>query len=397
MELISGKTYWDKTLEEVKQFDSITDDIDIEVLIVGGGMSGNLAAYLLAESGHKVIVIEKNRIGQGSSSANTGLLQYSSDIMLCELAEEIGQEKAILFYTMCLNAMKNLSKLNNNLSKETDYIGRDSIYYASNKDDEKKLKKEYSILEKNNFPVEFIDNESLKSTYGIDKACALKTWKDAEVNPYKFIRALVNENIKLGVKYYENTCVDLNNIGKNKAYTKDKKTLNYQSIILATGYTKVYDLIKDKARIDRTYAFSATTSKIPPWKDSVMIWETKMPYIYFRSAQDNRIIAGGLDESIAIVQKDENIIYNKTEQIKKEIESFFPDLDLKIDYRWNALFGSSKDGLPFIGRDPSDKNIYYLLGYEGNGTCYSMAGAEILLDLIEGRENPYGDILRVDR
>lgn len=76
----------------------------------------------------------------------------------------------------------------------------------------------------------------------------------------------------------------------------------------------------------------------------------------------------GLDEQITTVQNDKDIIYKRTEDIKLEIKKFFPKLHLKIEYRWNALFGSSKDGLPFIGRDPIDKHLYYLLGYEGNGT-----------------------------
>ncbi len=397
MELISGKTYWDKTLQDVIKFNSLIEDKVTEVLIVGGGMSGNLAAYVLAKNNHKITLVEKNTIASGSSSANTGLLQYSSDIMLWELAENIGEDKAVLFYEMCLKAMESLTSLNNELDSETDYILRNSIYYASNEDDKEKLIKEYSFLKKQNFPVKFIDNPALKINYGIDKPCALKTWKDAEVNPYKFIRALVKENIKLGVDYFENTSIDLNNITNNRVFTSTGKTIEYENIILATGYTKLYEVIKDKARIDRTYAFSATSSQTLPWKDKAMFWETKMPYLYFRTAKDNRIIAGGLDEKISIVQTDKVIIYNKTEAIKKEIEDFFPQLELKIDYRWNALFGSSKDGLPFIGRDPLQSNVYYLLGYEGNGTCYSMAGAEILLDLLEKRENPYTDILKVYR
>ncbi|MBP1743751.1 MAG: puuB 2, partial [Firmicutes bacterium] len=52
---------------------------------------------------------------------------------------------------------------------------------------------------------------------------------------------------------------------------------------------------------------------------------------------------------------------------------------------------------PFIGKDPFKSSTYYLLGYEGNGTCYSMAGAMIIKDLILGNSNQYADIVRVDR
>lgn len=397
MKLYYGNTYWDKTLKLSKNFLSIDKNISTEVLIVGGGMSGNICANILASHGYDVAVVEKNKLAQGSSTANTGLLQYSSDVMFWELKEKIGKEKALSFYKMCLEAMESLTKLNNDLELKTDYIPRASIYYASNEKDSEKIKKEFAYLKEYHFPVEFIDGERLKKEYSIDKPCALRTWKDAEVNPYKFIEAIIHRNIQLGVSYFENTDLDLEHLEESRIHTKENFSIDFKSIVLATGYTKVYDVIKDKARIDRTYAFSAKVDQMPPWKDQVMIWETKMPYLYFRTAKDNRIIAGGLDEKISAVQEEDRVLYEKTEEIKKEIEHFFPYLDIQIDYRWNALFGSSKDGMPFIGRDPENPNQYYLLGYEGNGTCYSMAGAKIIKDLMEGRHNPYVQILRVDR
>ena len=354
-------------------------------------------AYVLAKAGHKVILIEKNQIAKGSSCANTGLLQYSSDIMMSELAQSIGEKNAVLFYKMCLEAMDDLTDISKSLEGETDYILRDSIYYASNEDDIEKLKNEYELLHKHGFPVEYLDNEKLKEIYGIDKPCALKTWYDAEVNPYKFIRALVSENSKMGVEYFENTSVDLDRIGKDSVKTDQGFEINFKNIIIATGYTRVFDLVSDKARVDRTYAFASKSLEKKPWKDDVMVWETKNPYLYFRTTKDNRVVAGGLDEEVTKVEPDTKKIDEKNQEILKQIEDIMPDLKLEIDFSWNALFGTSRDGLPFIGRDPKSKNKYYLLGYEGNGTCYSMSGANIIRDLIEGIDNEYAEVVKIDR
>lgn len=397
MKLFNGQTYWNKTTESDSDFPKLNYDIKTEILIVGGGMSGSLAAHVLAKSNHEVVLIEQSNIGKGSSSANTGLLQYSSDIMMHELINEIGEKEAVLFYEMCLESMNNLTDINKTLELETDYKLRNSIYYASNEDDKEKLEKEYKFLSKYDFPVKFLNNKDLKDTYGIDKPCALRTWYDAEVNPYKFIQALTHSNKKLGVNYFEHTSVNLDDIKDNNIVTDDNFKIEFENIILATGYTKVYDVIKDKARIDRTYALSSKPLDSSPWKDDIMVWETKNPYLYFRTTPDHRVIAGGLDEEISVVEKDVDKIYEKAYEILKEIEFIMPDLSLEIDYSWNALFGSSTDGMPFIGRDPKVSNKYYLLGYEGNGTCYSMSGANIIRDLIEGTDNKYSEIVKVNR
>lgn len=72
---------------------------------------------------------------------------------MSELAETIGEKDAVLFYKMCLEAMDNLTDINNTLDCETDYILRDSIYYASNEEDKVKLQKEYEFLHKHEEPV----------------------------------------------------------------------------------------------------------------------------------------------------------------------------------------------------------------------------------------------------
>ena len=397
MRLYSGKTYWNKTKTASYEFKMLDKNIDTDVLIVGAGMSGSLCAYVLSLNGINVTVIEKDKVGNGSSSANTGLLQYSSDKRISEFAKDIGEKNAVLFYKMCLEAMDKLTDIVNTFDEDVGYRLRDSINYASKEEDIKILLDDFEYLKKYNFPAEFIDRKELKDRYNIDKPGALKTWQDAEVNPYKLIQEITKKNIEQGVKYYENTEVDLEKIDDNIVKASTKFDIHYKNIILTTGYSKIYPVIKEKCLTYRTYAFSSAPINNPLWKDKAMIWETAMPYYYFRSTEENRIIGGGLDESINEVELDTNKIKEKTEKIAREIESIFPYLDIDLEYSWSALFYGSKDGLPFVGQDPVNSNKYYLLGYEGNGTCYSVAGAFILNDLIRGKENIYKELLRVDR
>ena len=87
-------------------------------------------------------------MGTGSTSANTGLLQYSNDIMLHELIEQIGEKDAVRFYQLCYDAMEDLEKVANSLSNESDFIRRPSICYASDEKDIEKIKMEYYYSEK---------------------------------------------------------------------------------------------------------------------------------------------------------------------------------------------------------------------------------------------------------
>lgn len=109
----------------------------------------------------------------------------------------------------------------------------------------KLLKAEYENLQKFDIPVEFFDKIQLNDRYGIKKTTALRTRHDADVNPLKFIQALIDSNIRQRVKYFENTRVDLDSIKDYSIRTKEGNKIKFDFIILATGYSKIYPAIKN--------------------------------------------------------------------------------------------------------------------------------------------------------
>ncbi len=397
MNLYGGNLYWDQTVANPVRFAKLTANTRAGVLIAGGGITGNLCAQKLSSAGMDVMVAEKGRLGWGSSLANTGLLQYRSDKMLSEFMVDLGVEPAIRFYRMCLEAIDDITALNHTLPGPTDYHSRDTIYFASSPEDEEPLRREYQCLAEHGFPAELLGHSELWQRYGIDRPAALRTWRDAEVNPYRFIQALVRANQAYGVRYFEDTELDLDNIQTNQISTGDDYQITFDYLILTTGYSRLYAQVQDKVIARRTYAFCSEPLPGELWKDRVMIWETRRPYLYLRSTMDGRIIAGGMDEDIVDSEPPPDIILSRAHDIAAQVEGLFPHLDIKIAYAWDGLFCGTTDGLPFIGPDPNRPNLLYLLGYEGNGMCYSMAGASILRDHIEGKPNPYQPIVRIDR
>lgn len=392
-----GTSVWDQNSDYQDSTAELRSDLKTEVLIIGAGMSGNLLAHTLTARGHEVVVVDANHIGRGSSLANTGLLQYWSDTMLWELAEQIGDTDAVLFYETCLKSMYQLTELATELELGDAYRVTKSIYFASHESDVEKLTKEYEYLKQYDFPVELISHEKLLEEYGIDKPLALRTSKDASVDPYAFIQALSAKNKSQGVRYYENTEIDLSSIRDHQVETVSGQRIEFEYVAFATGYVEIYPQIKGRVEINRTYAVASHVLKQLPWDEQVMFWETKEPYLYFRMTADHRIVVGGLDEAVETVETDPDKLRAKYEKLRDSFNQLVRGYDIEIDYAWNALFGTSKDNLPFLGADPERSNHFYILGYEGNGTCYSCAGAHIVADLIEGLHNPYSHIVSLSR
>lgn len=135
MELISGNTYWPSTLEQTSDFPPLAEDLNCDVLIIGGGMGGSICSRLLGERQIDTVVIDKRKLVHGSSSANTGLLQYSNDKTLTSFINTFGETNGVLFYRMCKDALDQLEKLSTTLEIDPFFIRRSSLYYASTSED----------------------------------------------------------------------------------------------------------------------------------------------------------------------------------------------------------------------------------------------------------------------
>ncbi len=80
--------------ETVPKFQSFAGNLDVDVAIVGGGITGLTAAYLLSQSGKKIALLEKGHLIQGESGFTTAHLTAVVDMPYYELIHRFGEEKA---------------------------------------------------------------------------------------------------------------------------------------------------------------------------------------------------------------------------------------------------------------------------------------------------------------
>lgn len=393
MKLTNGQLFWPETTDSFDVVNTVTRS-HYDTIIIGGGMSGALCAYELTKRGLTVLVIDQRNFACGSTSANTGLLQYSNDIMLSDLIDQIGETEAVRFYNMCVEAMTDLTTLAKNLQHDTDYIERPSIYYASTDEDVPRLQRNYEALKKHGFAAEYWDETEMGKHLPFTKKAALKTYGDAEVNPVKFVQAVLMES---NAQLLANCFVDqVESVDDIVRVTTSFGEFTASSVIHATGYETPVEGRRNGANINRSYVVVTEPVDLSSWYERALIWETAHPYLYMRTTVDNRVVIGGLDEEISTPPSEEKNAQH-AETLLKKAASLFPHLDLKPAYIYGATFGESQDNLPFIGEHEMMRGQYYLLGYGGNGTVYSMIGAKILADLIQRIPNADAAIVKLGR
>ena len=220
------------------------------------------------------------------------------------------------------------------------------------------------------------------------------------MDAYTFTHDLLQYGIKKGLKIFDRTRVKAIHHEQNgvKLVTENGNTIRAGKVINATGY-EIVDFIKKKiVRLHSTYAVISehVHQQIDHWKDDTLFWNTADPYLYMTSL-DGRIMVGGRDEEYYNPSKRDKLIKSKSKQLTKDFAKLFPDVPFIPEFRWTGTFGTTKDGLPFIGSMKNKSNIYYALGFGGNGITFSVIAAEIISDLIQGKSSEDARIFSFDR
>jgi glycine/D-amino acid oxidase-like deaminating enzyme len=128
-----------------------------------------------------------------------------------------------------------------------------------------------------------------------------------------------------------------------------------------------------------------------------MIWNTADPYLYMRATPDRRIIIGGRDEKFFSPAKRDKLIQAKARQLKNDFNKLFPGMPFNNEFSWTGTFGSTKDGLPYIGSYSKLPNSFFSLGFGGNGITFSQVAGEIIAGLVKGKKKKEARIFSFDR
>src|SRR5262245_29569982 len=91
------RSVWTDT-SSPKFFPQLRRRIEVDVLVVGGGITGLTTAYLLKQAGLRVAVVDQNRIGSGETSRTTAHVTFVTDVRLHELVSRFGKKAAQAFW-----------------------------------------------------------------------------------------------------------------------------------------------------------------------------------------------------------------------------------------------------------------------------------------------------------
>ncbi len=401
MDLHSGMPFWIVLNPLYNYYNPLKKNIKTHTVIIGSGITGALVAHTLCSLGVKCILIDKRTIGTGSTAASTAQLQYEIDVPLSELIEKVGEKDAVAAYKSCLQSITDVEDVFKAIGKDPDFERVPTYLLASNKTGKKLLEKEFQARKDAGLPVKYLTEEQIKNDLGIDALAGLYNNTSAQLDCYKGATYILDHYLKKNqLELYSHTLVSDYKETKSgyELKTENGSKITCKNVVIAAGYEAGEFLPKKVMDLLTTFAIvSHPVDEKYIWKNNALIWETKTPYLYMRTTSDNRIIVGGEDENFNNPDKRDKSLRKKATILEKKFKKMFPEIPFVTDMSWAGTFSATADGLPYIGTYPNKPNMYFALGYGGNGITFSMIAAQVIGNLITGKADSRAELFGFNR
>lgn len=366
---ISMNSIWTETVE-LPHFEKLQENIKTDVLVIGGGMAGILCAYMLEQAGVDYALVEASKICSGITQNTTGKITSQHGLIYHELLDRFGVEKTRMYLDANNRALENYRSLCSNI--ECDFEEKDAFVYSVK--NVELCAKELDALGQIGYSAFFAS--SIPLPFNI--AGAVKFNNQAQFHPLKFIAGIAP-----GLRIYENTFVK--EIRDHTAVTPNGE-IRAGKIIVATHFPFLnrhgsYFL---KMYQHRSYVIAFENAS----KINGMYVDEAEKGMSFRNYK-NLLLVGGGDHRTGKQG-------GNWAEIKNFTNIYYCGLEERG--RWATQDCMTLDGVPYIGQySANTPDLYVATGFNKWGMTSSMVAAEILKDMVIGKENPYAEVFSPSR
>lgn len=352
------------------RFPILEQDLKTDVLIIGGGIAGILCAHKLDQQGIDYALIEADRICNGVTRNTTAKITTQHSCIYNKVLKRYGAERARGYYDANNSALLELKNLCN--FNACDYEAKD--HYIFSTDSFPLLEKEMNALTKLDIPFAF--EERIPLPFPV--LGGIRFPDQAQFQPLKLLLSLAR-----GLHIYENTTA--RQFVGNRVLT-DRGTVTASKIIIATHFPILnkHGLYFMKMYQQRSYVLALDDA---PQLDGMYL-DAAENGLSLRNHNSLLLVGGGGHRT---GKQGEN--WKKAEAFRR---THYPES--REVCRWATQDCMTLDGIPYIGQySKATPDLYVATGFNKWGMTSSMAAANILCDMIQGKQNPYVDIFAPSR
>ncbi len=360
---------WTKTTERLS-FAPLKGNKSTDVLIIGGGIAGILCAHKLKSADVDCMLVEADEICGGITKNTTAKITLTHGLLYDRMLRRFGEENARLYIKAQQNAIREYTHLCKNIDcnfeKKPSYV-----YSLTNRE---KIEKEVATL--NRLGVGATFSKAGELPFSVAGAVCVKN--QAQFHPLKFLYTIAKD-----LPIYEHTKVIESK--PHRAITNDGE-IRYKKLIVATHFPifNKHGSYFLKLYQHRSYVLALESAQD---MDGMYVDECDKG-LSFRCYQNFLLLGGGGHRT------------GKKGGCWQELEEFANEYysNAKIVAKWATQDCMTLDDIPYIGQySARTPDTFVATGFNKWGMTNAMVAAEILCDLVLGKENPFSTVFSPSR
>jgi glycine/D-amino acid oxidase-like deaminating enzyme/nitrite reductase/ring-hydroxylating ferredoxin subunit len=386
------KPYWFNV--DLPAFGTLNHDLDVDVVVVGAGLTGITAATLFKEAGATVALLERERCAAADTGHTTAHLTYVTDTRLHQLVKAFGRDCAKAFWDGGAVAMDQIESLVRLRGIQCDFEWvpgylHQSPFGGGDKDVDS-LHKDAELARELGFEAQFVEQVPYANRPGVQFR------NQAKFHPRKYLAGLLEVLRAGGVQVFEHSEVSAVEdkplqvrVGSHKVRCEYVMIATHCPIMGKTSLVSA-TLFQTKLALYTSYVLGA---RLPhDLLPEALFWDTSDPYSYLRvdARPDGDYAIFGGEDCKTGQEKEPRAVFARLEERLKEVLPM-----AQVQDRWLGQVVETNDGLPFIGE--SSGRQFVATGFCGNGFTLGTLAAMMARDQFLGKRNPWFELFDVGR
>ena len=395
--------YWYDDADEPDSNPTLVRSESCDLCIVGGGYTGLWTAIIAKERdpSRDVILIDAHEVGSAASGRNGGFMDSSLTHGVANAQQRFPNEVNVLEEL----GLQNLNEIESAIRRyniDCDYERTGAIDVATSSHPASylsELRDDYQQLRSLGQSVEWLDQETLRSQVHSPTYSGGLWRKDraALIDPARLAWGLKTAAESLGVRIYEDSkAISVEKDGVGVLVETPLGRVRAGKVALGTNAFK--PLLKRLGHyVAPVYDYCLVTEPLTPAQLASIGWENRQgisdipnQFHYYRLTADNRILWGGYDAMYYFGGKMNTELESRPESwalLSQHFFQTFPQLEgVRFSHAWGGAIDTCTRFSVFWGRAMGGR-VAYALGYTGLGTASTRFGAEVMLDLLDGRRS----------
>jgi glycine/D-amino acid oxidase-like deaminating enzyme/nitrite reductase/ring-hydroxylating ferredoxin subunit len=354
------------------------------VVIVGAGIVGVTAAYVLSESGLSVALVEARRIGRQVTGRSTAKITTQHSLIYRHLIESFGLKTAAQYAEANRLGMIQIRQWVEGLGIACDFETKDAYVYCTNRSRLKELEAEVDASQAVGLDSELLEAAPLPfSTAG-----ALRSRDQAQFNPAQYLIGLAKAAEGGGTKVFEETRVTAVDESDGWKLVTDGAPVHAKKVVVATNLPIAGPIPYDERTRPRSHIAMAFRVDLPAAIEGMFIGIDEPTHSLRMGRDDNGLLLVVLGSKFAT-------------GLEGNVAEHFRELDawtrrnLRVGdaaWRWVNEDYDSPDRLPFVGASSQAPNLYVATGFNAWGISNGTAAGILIAQQILGTAPAWGSI-----